>query len=81
MASYNKYDTRVDSLVVETRTLWDSEIGDLSQEDKDWLAAAVHQNPAEASKVSYERSHTGFAREITVTVEDIERLYVERFRE
>lgn len=79
MASYNKFDPRIDSLVMETRTFWDPAIGELSEEDKKWLAAAVHRSPENAAKVHYERSHTGFTREITVTVSDIERLYEEKF--
>ena len=81
MGSYNKFDPRLESLVMETRTNWDPEIGDLAEEDKAWLAAAVHQQPREAANVQYERSHTGFAREITVTVADIERLYDQRVSE
>ena len=75
MANYKEFDARVDDLVVETITLWDPEIGELSDEDKTWLAAAIHQSPELASNVRYERAHTGFTREITVTVADIERLY------
>jgi hypothetical protein len=78
MANLNKYDPRVDSLVMETRTLWDSEVGQLSEDDRHWLSAAVHREPAKAKNVRYERTHTGFTREITVTVDDIERLYRER---
>lgn len=78
MPAYKKFDPRVDQLVVETRTFWDDEIGDLSETDKQWLSEAVHREPEKASKVAYERAHTGFTREITVTVEDIERLYAER---
>jgi hypothetical protein len=78
MANYNKYDSRVDALVIETKTLWDPEIGELSGEDKSWLSQAVHQQPEKASKIQYERAHTGFTRTITVSVADIERLYEER---
>ena len=78
MADYKKYDARVDSLVMETVTHWDAEIGDLSDADKTWLAQAVHQSPEHATKVEYFRSHTGFTRIITVSVTDIERLYAER---
>ncbi len=78
MAAYKKYDARVDSLVMETITEWDAEVGDISAEDKVWLASAVHQSPEQASNIAYERSHTGFTRIITVTVDDIERLYNER---
>jgi hypothetical protein len=78
MAGYNKYDARIDSLVMEEKTYWDPEIGDLSDEDRAWLSRAVHATPEHATKIEYERSHTGFTREITVTVADIERLYAER---
>lgn len=78
MANLNKYDPRVDALVMETRTFWDPEIGELSDEDMQWLTKAVHESPDKAEKINYSRSHTGFTREITVTVADIERLYQER---
>ncbi len=78
MADYEKYDSRVDSLVMETRTSWDADVGKLSEADRNWLAQAVHNEPEKASKVAYERSHTGFVRVITVTVADIARLYQEK---
>lgn len=78
MAVEEKYDPRRETLVMETRTLWDPALGKLSDADKEWLAHAVHQHPEKASKVGYERSHTGFTREIIVTVADVERLYRER---
>jgi hypothetical protein len=78
MAAEEKYDPRRESLVMETRTLWDTALGKLSDADKAWLAEAVHQQPSKAAKIGYERSHTGFIREITVTVADVERLYRER---
>lgn len=77
MAGYNKYDPRLESLVVETRTLWDPAVGNLSEEDRAWVARAVHQAPEKAARIAYERQHTGFTREITVTVDDIARLYQE----
>ena len=78
MANLNKFDPRLDSLVMETRTFWDPSIGNLSEEDRRWLASSLHEHPELASKIQYERSHTGFTREITVTVADIERLYQAR---
>jgi hypothetical protein len=78
MAAYDKYDARIDSLVIEGKTFWDPAVGKLTDEDKAWLAAAVHREPSKAKKVNYERAHTGFTREITVTVEDIARLYHEK---
>lgn len=79
MASYEKYDPRMETLVMETKTYWDPAIGEISDDDKAWLAAAIHAKPELAAKLHYERSHTGFTREITVGVSDIERLYAAKF--
>ncbi|MBS0264988.1 MAG: hypothetical protein JSS02_23850 [Planctomycetes bacterium] len=78
MAAEASYDPRRETLVMETRTHWSPELQALSAADKEWLARAVHEQPARAAHVDYERSHTGFIREITVTVADVERLYQER---
>lgn len=78
MAAEEKFDPRRESLVMETRTSWDPALGNLSEADKEWLAHAVQEQPEKATKIAYERSHTGFTREITVTVADVERLYRER---
>ena len=80
MADYKKFDPRVDSLVVETRTFWADDVQNLSESDKEWLAAAIHRKPHLAGKVAYDRSHTGFTREITVTAADVARLYDEQFQ-
>ena len=74
----DKFDARVDALVMETRTLWDGSVGDLTAEDRQWVARSLHQKPSLATNISYERSHTGFIRTITVTLEDIQRLYLSR---
>ncbi|MGZ0168296.1 MAG: hypothetical protein ACKVHE_01950 [Planctomycetales bacterium] len=81
MAGLNKYDGRIEQLVVETRTAWDPTIGKLDDTDRIWLSKAIHQAPDLASTIQYERAHTGFSREITVTVEDIQRLYQSRMAE
>jgi hypothetical protein len=78
MAAEEKYDARRETLVNETRTLFEPGLAGLNAADKSWLAEAVHQSPEKATKIGYERSHTGFIREITVTVADVERLYRER---
>jgi hypothetical protein len=78
MAAEEKYDPRRETLVMETRTNWDPDLGSLSEADQEWLSRAVQEHPEKAAKISYERSHTGFVREITVTVADVERLYRER---
>jgi hypothetical protein len=73
-----KYDPRREQLVMETRTLWAPDLSKLSEADKQWLAKAVHAAPDRAAKIAYERSHTGFIREITITLADVQRLYQER---
>ena len=73
-----KFDPRVDDLVMETRTLWDASVGELAPEDQQWVAAEIHKEPENASNISYDRSHTGFTRIITVTLEDIQRLYLSK---
>lgn len=78
MANLNKYDPRLDSLVMETKTLWDPEVGDLPEEDRAAVSREIHRHPQLASHIEYERSHTGFTRIITVTLADIERLYEQK---
>ncbi len=78
MAGYKKFDPRLESLVVETKTLWGDDVGDLSDEDRAWVAEAIQQNPQLAGKIEYERTHTGFTRIITVTADDIAQLYESR---
>jgi len=74
----DKFDPRIDALVMETRTYWDPSVGALSDEDRRWVAKSIHEHPQLASRVTYDRSHTGFTRTITVTLEDIQRLYLSR---
>ncbi len=78
MAALNKFDPRVDSLVIETKTLWDPAVGKLSEDDKEAVSRAIHSAPQLAGKIEYERAHTGFTRIITVTLADIQRLYQEK---
>lgn len=78
MANLNKYHPRLESLVMETRTLWDPEVGELSDDDRRWLAHELHRRPQDAARITYERSHTGFTRIITCTAADIERLYQQK---
>ncbi|MCA9036125.1 MAG: hypothetical protein KDA91_13405 [Planctomycetaceae bacterium] len=71
-----KFDSRIDALVVETRTSWDPSVGDLPPQDRQWVAHTIHQNPSIARNIEYIRTHSGFIRHITVTVEDIQQLYL-----
>jgi len=75
MAGYDAFDPRLESLVVETTTFWAAETQGLSEEEKESVARAIQRQPQLASQIKYERTHTGFIREITVSAVDIQRLY------
>ncbi len=74
MAAYNKFDPRLESLVVETRTNWAEDVKSLSPEDRRSISQRLHRAPHLATQIFYERTHTGFIREITVTSIDIDQL-------
>ena len=91
MASYKKFDPRIELLVVETRTVFDPEVeAEIQQLDSELdgqidgdvdthqlLSTLIHSKPELATQIFYERAHTGFTREITVTRDDVERLFTE----
>jgi hypothetical protein len=78
MAAHDHYDRKLEILVMERRTSFDAELAELSDDDRRWLAEALHAEPHRASQVRYERQHTGFCREIAATRADVERLFRER---
>ena len=75
MASLKKYDPRLETLVMERRTRFDAECGALAPADRAWLSARLHARPDEAGSLEYVRTATGFARTLTATRADVERLY------
>lgn len=74
MADYEKYDSRVDSLVMEVCTKWDPALPFVAPEEKQQLAKLAHRAPAEATKIAYDRTPTGFTRTITIQPADLDRL-------
>ena len=78
LAAHDHYDRRIESLVMERRTVFADDLAELSPDDRRWLAEALHAAPHKATTVRYERQHTGFCREILATRADVERLYRER---
>lgn len=72
----NALDPYREALVVEHHTLWPEEYEDWSVTDKSRVEALLHATPAEAADLDYVRQHTGFARVITVTSADLERVSV-----
>jgi hypothetical protein len=72
----NAYDPYREALVVENHTLWPAEYEDWSDADKARVEALLHAAPQEAADLDYVRQHTGFARVITVTSADLDRVSV-----
>ena len=72
----NAFDPYRDALVVENHTIWPEEYEDWSRADKARVEALLHASPREAAELDYTRQHTGFARVITVTAADLERVSV-----
>jgi hypothetical protein len=68
------YDPYREALVVETVTIWPDEFSDVEPAERKRIEERLHAHPEEAPGLAYVRLHTGFARHITVTAEDIERL-------
>lgn len=69
----NQYDERRETLVVEIKTTWPSDI-QLSEQERQRIAAQLHREPKDCKKLEYIRCPTGLVRHITVTTEDIDRL-------
>lgn len=72
----NTFDPYREALVVEQHTVWPDAYEDWSAADRARVETRLHASPQEAADLDYLRQHTGFARVITVTPEDLERLSV-----
>ena len=72
----NAFDPYREALVVERQTVWPADCEDWSDTDRERVAALLHASPQEAADLDYVRQHTGFARVITVTQADLDRVSV-----
>ena len=70
----NVFDPYREALVVESHTVWPVEYEDWTAADKAHAEVLLHASPQEAAELDYVRQHTGFARVITVTAADLERV-------
>jgi hypothetical protein len=70
----NAFDPYREALVVETQTIWSDEYDDWDEAEREQVAALLHAEPQSAAEMDYQRLHTGFCRQITVTPSDLERL-------
>jgi hypothetical protein len=72
----NAFDPYREALVVEQQTIWPSDYEDWSTADKARIAELLHASPSDAADLDYVRQHTGFARVISVTPDDLSRVGV-----
>ncbi|MFM8735267.1 MAG: hypothetical protein ACKOC8_08750 [Pirellulales bacterium] len=72
----NAFDPYREALVVETLAVWPDDYADWSAADKARAEALLHATPRDAAELDYVRQHTGFARVITVTPADLDRVSV-----
>lgn len=72
----NEFDPYREALVLEQWTVWPDALEHLPAAEKQQLEAQLHTAPQEAAELIYVRTHTGFARQITVTEADLARLGV-----
>ena len=70
----NEFDPYREALVVEQVTLWPADYDDWEDVEKLRFEQRLHAEPRAASQLEYVRQHTGFARQITVTPDDVARL-------
>ncbi len=70
----NQFDPYREALVVEQQTVWTDDYEDWSEADRSRVETLLHAAPADAAELDYIRQHTGFARVITVTPDDVERV-------
>lgn len=72
----NAFDPYREALVVEQHTVWPAEYDDWSEADRSRVETLLHAAPEAAADLDYVRQHTGFARVITVTPADLDRVSV-----
>ena len=68
------FDPYREALVMEQRTVWPEEFDDIDPDERARLEKLLHDSAEEAAELEYERTHTGFCRQITVTEADLQRV-------
>jgi hypothetical protein len=68
-----EYDRYREALVIETYTIWPEDFDGLDPAQRMQIEQRLHAEPEKAAELRYERLHSGFARVITVTPEDLAR--------
>jgi hypothetical protein len=72
--STNQWDERRETLVVETKTSWPSDII-VTAHERRHITDLLHKSPKQAGILEYVRCPTGLIRHITVTQADVDRIF------
>ncbi|MDZ4817612.1 MAG: hypothetical protein SGJ20_01425 [Planctomycetota bacterium] len=70
----NEFDPYREALVIEQLTDWPESFDDWDSVKRLEAEARLHADPQAAEMLEYVRQHTGFARKITVTDDDLSRI-------
>jgi hypothetical protein len=70
----DKFDPYREALIVEKMTIWPDDIAEMNDTERERIETQLHANPQEAAELTYVRLPSGFARHISVTADDLERL-------
>lgn len=70
----NEFDPYREALVMEQSTIWPEEFEDLEPDERTRIERLLHASAEQAAELTYQRSHTGFSREISVTAADVQRV-------
>jgi len=68
------FDPYREALVMEQRTIWPEEFDEIDLDERARLETLLHDSAEEAAELEYERTHTGFCRQVTVTEADLQRV-------
>jgi hypothetical protein len=69
-----EFDRYREALVIENHTVWPPEYDAYDAAARSRVEHALHAEPAKAAELRYDRLHSGFARVITVTDDDLARI-------
>jgi hypothetical protein len=74
----NTFDPYREALVIETQTVWPADLPDAPSDNsaRRPIEDRLHADPAHAAELDYVRFAAGFARKITVTAADLQKLAV-----
>ena len=70
----NEFDSYREALVMEEVTEWPDDFDDIEASERQRLEKLLHASAEDSAELTYERSHTGFVRRITVTESDLRRI-------